>query len=109
MEKGNVRILLTETKNFTNLASSKPSTPTGRESWITQHTLKARFGFKIISHDAGHEDFQKGINNSHKEIKENTSKQVEVLKEEAQKSLKGLQEKTAKQIEVLKEETQKNP
>jgi hypothetical protein len=34
------------------------------------------------------EDFKKGINNSLKEIQESTAKQVEVLKEEAQKSLK---------------------
>ena len=34
------------------------------------------------------EDFKKGINNSLKEIQENTVKQVEVLKEETQKSLK---------------------
>ena len=45
------------------------------------------------------EDFKKGINNSLKEIQENTTKQVEVLKE--------LQENTAKQVEILKEETQK--
>ena len=38
------------------------------------------------------EDFKKGINNSLKEIQENTAKQVEDLKEEAQKSLKHLQE-----------------
>jgi hypothetical protein len=31
------------------------------------------------------EDFKKGINNSLKEIQENTAKQVEVLKEETQK------------------------
>jgi chromosome segregation ATPase len=43
------------------------------------------------------EDFKKGINNSLKEIQENTAKQVEVLKE--------LQENTAKQEELLKEET----
>jgi hypothetical protein len=36
------------------------------------------------------EDFKKGINNSFKEIQENTAKQVEVLKEETQKSLKEL-------------------
>ena len=42
------------------------------------------------------EDFKKGINNSLKEIQENTSKQVEVLKEEAQKFLKELQKKTSK-------------
>ena len=42
------------------------------------------------------EDFKKGINNSLKEIQENTAKQVEALKE--------LQENTAKQIEALNEE-----
>jgi hypothetical protein len=42
------------------------------------------------------EYFKKGINNSLKEIKENTAKQVEVLKEKAQKSLKELQENTTK-------------
>jgi len=36
------------------------------------------------------EDFKKGINNSLKEIHDNTSKQVEALKEETQKSLKYL-------------------
>jgi hypothetical protein len=45
------------------------------------------------------EDFKKEINNSLKQIQENTAKQVEGLKEEAPKSLKGLQENTAKQAE----------
>jgi ElaB/YqjD/DUF883 family membrane-anchored ribosome-binding protein len=54
------------------------------------------------------EDFKKGINNSLKEIQENSAKQVEDLKEEAQKSLKELQENIAKQVDVLEEET-KNP
>ena len=36
------------------------------------------------------EDFQKDINNSLKEIQENTCKQVETLKEETQKSLEEL-------------------
>jgi F0F1-type ATP synthase membrane subunit b/b' len=40
------------------------------------------------------EDFKKDINNSLKEIQENTGKQVEALKEETQKSLKELQENT---------------
>ena len=44
------------------------------------------------------EDFKKGINNSLKEIQENTAKLVEDLKEEAQTSLKELQEKTTKQV-----------
>ena len=36
------------------------------------------------------EDFKKGINNSLKEVQENTAKQVQVLEEEAQNSLKEL-------------------
>jgi hypothetical protein len=37
------------------------------------------------------EDFKKGINKSLKEKQEKTAKQVEVLKEETQKSLKEVQ------------------
>jgi DNA repair exonuclease SbcCD ATPase subunit len=60
------------------------------------HTRKARFRSKsplmmMI------EDFKKDINNSLKEIQENTHKQLEALKEETQKSLKELQENTIKQ------------
>ena len=44
------------------------------------------------------DDFKKDINNSLKEIQENTAKQVEDLKEEAQKSLKELQENMTKQV-----------
>ena len=40
--------------------------------------------------------FKKDINNSLKEIQENTVKQVEALKEDTQKSLKDLQEITGK-------------
>ena len=47
------------------------------------------------------EDFKKGINNSLKEIQENTAKQVEDIKEETQKSLKELQENTTKQVMEL--------
>ena len=54
------------------------------------------------------DDFKKGINNSLKEIQENTDKQAEALNEEAQKTLKELQENTAMQVELLKEETQKS-
>ena len=43
------------------------------------------------------EDF-KDINNSLKEIQENTGKQVEDIKEETLKSFKDLQENTAKQV-----------
>ena len=47
------------------------------------------------------EDFKKDINNSLKEIQENTVKQEEALKEETQKSLKELQENTGKQVKKL--------
>ena len=48
------------------------------------------------------EDFKKDINNSLKEIQENTGKQVEVLQEETQKSLKELQKNpTIKQVKEL--------
>jgi hypothetical protein len=40
----------------------------------------------------------KDINNSLKEIQENTGKQVEALKEETQKSIKELQENTIIQV-----------
>ena len=47
------------------------------------------------------EDFKKDINNSLKEIQENTAKQVEDLKVEAQKSLKDLQENITKKVMEL--------
>ena len=42
------------------------------------------------------ENFKKDINNSLKEIQENTGTQVEAHKEETQKSLKELQENTSR-------------
>jgi hypothetical protein len=48
------------------------------------------------------EDFKTCINNSLKEIQEeNTAKQVQVLKEEAQKSLKEFEKNTTKQVMEL--------
>jgi DNA repair exonuclease SbcCD ATPase subunit len=47
------------------------------------------------------EDLEKAINNSFKEIQENSAKEVEVIKEETQKSLKELQENTTKQVMEL--------
>ena len=52
------------------------------------------------------EDLKKGINNSLKEIQENTAKQVEVLKEKTQKSFKELHENTNKQVMELNKTTQ---
>jgi hypothetical protein len=47
------------------------------------------------------EDFKKDMNNTLKEIQENTGKQLEALKEETQKSLKELQENTIKQVKEM--------
>ena len=47
------------------------------------------------------EDFKEDINNSLKEIQENTGKQVEALKEETQKSFKKWQENTIKQAKEM--------
>jgi uncharacterized protein YukE len=47
------------------------------------------------------DDFMKEINNSLKEIQENTGKQLEVLKKETQKSFKELQENTIKQAKEM--------
>ena len=44
------------------------------------------------------EDIKRDINNSLKEVQENTGKQLEALKEETQKSLKELLEITNKQV-----------
>jgi DNA anti-recombination protein RmuC len=48
------------------------------------------------------EDFKKHINNSLKELQEDTAKQVETLKEKTQKSFKELQKNTGKQVKELK-------
>ena len=48
------------------------------------------------------EDFKKDINNSSKEVQENRGKQVESLKEEAQKFLKALQKTTTKLVKDTK-------
>jgi predicted nucleic acid-binding Zn-ribbon protein len=47
------------------------------------------------------EVFKKDINNSLKEIHENTGKQLQAFKEETQKSLKELQDYTTKQVKEL--------
>ena len=44
------------------------------------------------------ESFKENINNSLKEIQENTVRQVEALKEETNKFLKEIQENTIKQV-----------
>jgi chromosome segregation ATPase len=84
-------------KNKGYLASSEPNSPTIANPGYTitlgkqDSDLKSLLMMMI-------EDFKKDINNSRKEIQENTGKQLEALKEETQKSLKELQEYTIKQV-----------
>jgi hypothetical protein len=91
-------------KNLTNRkqdhsASPKPSLPTtvspGYPNTPEKQDSDLKSYLMVLV-----EDFKKGINNSLKEIQENTANQVEVPKES--------QENTAKQVQVLKEETQKS-
>lgn len=81
-------------KNLTNrnqdyLASSEPSTPTtvspGYPNTPEKQDLDLKLYLMMLV-----ENFKKDINNSLKEIQENTAKQVESLKEGTQKSLKEL-------------------
>jgi hypothetical protein len=97
MVKGKLKDLTK--RNQEHWASSKPSTPATVSPGYPNTPKKQDLDIKsylmmVVEH------FKKGINNSLKEIQENTAKQVEALKE--------LQENTAEQVEVLKEETQKS-
>ena len=79
-------------KNFTNtnqdyLTSSKSITLTTANPRFPNTTEKQDLDLKTYLMILV-EDFKMDINNSLKEIEENTAKQVEVLKEEAQKSSK---------------------
>jgi hypothetical protein len=71
-----------------------PNTPEKQDSDLKSHLMM------MIG------DFKKDINNSLKEIQENTDKQLEALKDETQKSLKELQENTTKQVKELKKTIQ---
>jgi hypothetical protein len=88
-------------RNKEHWASSEPSTPTMSPGY--PNTPEKQDSDLRTYHRMVVDDFKKGINNTLKEIQENTAKQVEALKEETQKNLKELQENTAKQVEVLKE------
>jgi hypothetical protein len=102
-------------KNLTNRiqehwATSEPSMPTttspGYPNTPEEQDMDLKSYLMMVV-----EDFKKGINNSLKEIQENTAKQVEVLKEleantakeveETQKSLQELQENTSKKAMEL--------
>jgi hypothetical protein len=88
-------------KNLTNrnqgyLASSESSSPTTASPGYPNRLEKSHLMMLM-------EDFKKDINNSLKEIQENTGKQLKSLKVEIQKSLKELQENTTKQVKELKQ------
>jgi uncharacterized protein YlxW (UPF0749 family) len=95
MVKGKCKNLTS--RNQDHLVSLEPSTPTtaspGYPNTPKKQALELKLYLMMLV-----EEFKTGINNSLKEIKENTAKQVEVLKEETQKSFKELQENTTKQV-----------
>jgi hypothetical protein len=96
-------------KNVSNrnqgyLASSEPNSPTVASPRYPNTQEKQDSDLKSLLMIVI-EDIKKDINNSLKESmgsrKENTGKQLEVLKEETQKSLKELQENTIKQVKEM--------
>jgi chromosome segregation ATPase len=98
MAKGKHKNLIN--RNQDHSASSEPSMPTTVSPGYPNTPKKQDSDLKSYLMMLV-EDFKKGINNSLREIQENTAKQVEVLKEETQKSLNELQENTTKQVMEL--------
>jgi hypothetical protein len=91
-------------KNISNrnqgyLASSKPSSPTtaspGYPITLEKQDSNLKSLFIVMI-----EDFKKNISNFLKEIQDNTSKQIEVLKDETQKFLK-FRGNTIKQVKEM--------
>jgi hypothetical protein len=76
-------------RNQDYLASSEPNSPTIASPVYTITLEKQDLNLKSLLMMMI-EDFKKDINNSLKEIQENTGKQVEAFKEETQNSLKEL-------------------
>lgn len=73
---------LSELSSPTTANSGHPKTPEEQDCDLESQLIKTM------------EAFKEDINNSLKEIEENTGKQVEVLKEETNESLKETQENT---------------
>jgi hypothetical protein len=95
-------------KNLTNRdqdhsPSSEPSTPTPSSPGHpnTPEKLDADLKAYLMMMD-----IKKDFNNSLNKIQENTAKQVENFKEEAQKCLKELQENTTKEVMELNKNIQ---
>ena len=85
MEKGKCKNLTN--RNQDHSPSSEPRTPTSPSPGHPNTPEKVDLDLKAYLMMMV-EDIKKDFNNSLKEIQENTAKQVEDLKEEAQKSLK---------------------
>jgi hypothetical protein len=77
-------------RNQVYLASSEPNSPTRVSPGYTITREKQDMDLKPLLMMM-REDIKKGINNSLREIQENTGKQVEALKEETQNYLKEFQ------------------
>ena len=90
MTRGKPRNLSIRNQDY--LAPSEHISPikanTGYPNKLEKQDLGIKSHFMMMM-----EDFKKDIHISRKEIQDNTSKQVEALKEEAERSLKELQEK----------------
>jgi hypothetical protein len=93
------------TRNQDHSPSPEPSTPTlptpGHPNTPKKLDLDLKAYLMMMI-----EDIKKDVNNSLKEIQENTAKNVEDLKEETQKSLKELQENMTKQVMELNKTNQ---
>ena len=87
-------------RNQGYLASSEPNSPTIVSPGYTITPEKQDMDLKSLLMMMM-EDYKKDINNSLKEIQENTGKQVGALKEETYKSLKEIQENTTKCVKEL--------
>jgi gas vesicle protein len=103
MAKGKRKNLTNRNKDHS--PSTGPSTPTSTSPEHPNTPEKLDLDLKeylmmIV------EDIKKDLNNSLKEIQENTAKLLEDLKEEAQNSLKELQENTTKQVMELNKNIQ---
>ena len=93
-------------RNQGYLASSEHNSPAIASPGYTITPEKQNSDLKSLLMMMMIEDFKKGINNSLKEIQENTGKQVEALKEQTQKPLKEVQENTIKQAKEVNKTTQ---
>jgi gas vesicle protein len=82
------------------LASSEPNTPSIARPGYNTTPEKQDIDLKSLLLMMM-EEFEKDINNSLKEVQENTGKQVESHKEESQKFLKELQENITKEVKEL--------